>query len=269
MPIRPIVALAAALCCASAAAAAPPPDDSPTLQQIRARGELRVGLEAGYMPLEMIDKGGQMIGFDIDLARLMARKLGVQLKVVNQSWDGIIPALLTGKFDVLMGGMTVTPERAQRVAFCDPYLTIGQTVLMRAKLADRIRSYKDLDTPEFTVISKLGTSGAIATRANFHRAKLRTFDHEAEAVVEVRNGRADAFVYDLPFNAVIAAQYPQQIAHLKEPFTHEDLAWAVRQNDPALRAWLNEFLAGLKADGTYAALYRKWFESSAWLPNVN
>lgn len=266
MKIRLALAAFAAFSCGSAAAAAPA--DSPTLAAIQKRGELRVGLEAGYMPFEMLDKSGQLIGFDVDLARLMARKLGVKLTLVNQSWDGIIPALLTDKFDVLMGGMTITEERARRVAFCDPYLTIGQTVLLRAGLAGRIRSYQDLDTAEFTVLSKLGTTGDIAARKTFRRAKLRTFEHEAEAAIEVRNGRADGFVYDLPFNAVMAAQNPKSLVHLKEPFTREDLGWAVRQNDPALRAWLNEFLAGLKTDGTYAALYRKWFESDAWLPNV-
>lgn len=267
MKIRHLIGLAVAVCCGGATAAVPA--DGPTLAAIRERGELRVGLEAGYMPFEMLDKGGQMIGFDIDLAQRMARKLGVKLKVVNQAWDGIIPALLTDKFDVLMGGMTITPERAQRVDFCDPYLTIGQTVLVRGKLAGRVASHRDLDAPEFTVLSKQGTTGEIATRKTFRRARIRTFEHEADAVIEVRNGRADAFVYDLPFNAVIAAQYPDSLVHLQEPFTREDLAWATRKNDPALRAWLNQFLVELKADGTYQALYRKWFESSAWLPNVN
>jgi polar amino acid transport system substrate-binding protein len=264
MKFRHWIAVALAVFCGGAAAV-----ESPTLEAIRQRGELRVGLEAGYMPFEMLDKSGQLIGFDIDLARLMARKLGVKLALVNQSWDGVIPALLTDKFDVLMGGMTITAERARKVAFCDPYLSIGQTVLLRAGLADRIKSFKDLDTPEFTVLSKLGTTGEIAARKTFRRARLRTFEHEAEAVIEVRNGRADGFVYDLPFNAVMAARSPQNLVHLHEPFTREDLGWAIRKNDPALLAWLNRFLAGLKADGTYQALYRKWFESSAWLPNVN
>lgn len=249
--------------------AAPAPADSPTLAEIGKRGELRVGFEAGYMPFEMLDKGGEIIGFDVDLARLMARKLGVKLRVVNQAWDGIIPALLTDKFDVLMGGMTITEERAQRVDFCDPYIRIGQTVLLNKKLAGRIKSYRDLNAPEFRVLSKLGTTGEIAARKSFPRAQLRTFEHEADAAIEVRNGRADAFIYDLPFNAVLAAQYPQSLTHLGEPFTREDLAWAVRKNDPGLKAWLNGFLAELKADGTYQALYRKWFESGAWLANVN
>ncbi len=262
------MALAAALFCGSAAAATNP-GDSPTLKQVLARGELRVGLEAGYMPFEMIDKSGGIIGFDIDLARLMARKLGVKLEVVNQGWDGIIPALLTGKFDVTLGGMTITPERARSVDFCDPYVVIGQTVLLNRRLADRVRTVQDLDQPGYTVLSKLGTTGDIAARKQFRRAQLRTFEHQAEAVIEVQNGRAAGFVYDLPFNAVMAARYPDSLAHLDEPFTREELGWAIRKNDPALRAWLNEFLAGLRQDGTYQALYKKWFEGSAWLANVN
>jgi len=261
------LALAAALLCGSAAAATAPAD-SPTLREVLKRGELRVGLEAGYMPFEMVDKGGEIIGFDIDLARLMARKLGVRLQVVNQGWDGIIPALLTGKFDVTLGGMTITPERAKSVDFTDPYLTIGQTVLLARKLAGTVRHHQQLNDPKYRVLSKLGTTGEIAMRKHFPRAQMRTFEHQAEAAIEVRNGRADAFVYDLPFNLVMAAQFPDGLVHLQEPFTREDLGWAVRKNDPALRAWLNEFLAGLKQDGTYQALYKKWFESSAWLPNV-
>lgn len=269
---RSFATLAAAAALSGFAAcgnAAAPVDDSPTLRKVKARGELRVGLEAGYMPFEMLDKGGQLIGFDVDLARLMARKLGVKLTLVNQAWDGIIPALLTDKFDVLMGGMTITEERARRVDFCDPYLSIGQTVLLAKKHEGKITEHRQLNDPKYLVLSKLGTTGEIATRKTFPKATIRTFELEADASIEVRNGRADAFVYDLPYNAVIAMQNAGTLVHLKEPFTREDLGWAVRKNDPALRAWLNEFLAGLKADGTYQALYRKWFESSAWLPNVN
>jgi polar amino acid transport system substrate-binding protein len=258
-----------ALLPAFAASAATDPSASPTLKAVKQRNELRVGLEAGYMPFEMLDKGGAIIGFDIDLARLMARKLGVPLEVVNQSWDGIIPALLTGKFDVTLGGMTITPERAKQVDFCDPYVTIGQTVLLNHKLADRIKTVGDLDKADYTVLTKLGTTGDIAARKQFKRAKLRTFEHQAEAAIEVLNGRADGFVYDLPFNAVMAMRYPDGLTLLKPPFTKEDLGWAVRKGDPALRAWLNEFLAGLHRDGTYDALYKKWFETSAWLANVN
>jgi polar amino acid transport system substrate-binding protein len=230
---------------------------------------LRVGLEAGYMPFEMRDKGGDIIGFDVDLARLMARKLGVKLAVVNQSWDGIVPALLTGKFDVLMGGMTITEERAKRVAFTEPYFQAGLSALLNRKLEGKVKSADDLNQPEYRIVAKLGTTGEVAARKFFPRASLRTFEHEADAVIEVRGGRADAFIYDFPSNAIYAAQSTSALLNLAPPFKYEDLGWAVRKGDPVFVAWLNEFLAEIRRNGSYAAFYKKWFENSAWLANIN
>jgi polar amino acid transport system substrate-binding protein len=237
------------------------------LDEILKRGELRVGLEAGYMPFEMRDKKGDIIGFDVDLARLMARYMGVKLTLVNTQWDGIIPALLTGKFDLLMGGMTITPERNLKVNFCDPYILIGQTVLLAKKHEKQITHYEQLNDPRFTVATKLGTTGDIAARK--HLPKLKQFESEADAAQEARAGRADAFVYDLPFNAIYAAQNQERVIHLKQPFTQEALAWAVRKGDPDMLNWMNNFLAQIKRDGIYDALYGKWFEGTAWLQNVN
>lgn len=239
-----------------------------TLNQIIKRGELRVGLEAGYMPFEMRDKKGNIIGFDVDLARLMARYMGVKLTIVNTQWDGIIPALLTDKFDLLMSGMTVTPERNLQVNFADPYVVIGQTVVIRKGLIGSITKYDQLDDPKYTVATKLGTTGDIAGRKFFSKAKIKAFETEAEATLEVRNGRADAFVYDLPYNAVFVARYPGEVGLLREPFTQEPIAWAVRKGDPDFLNWLNNFLRVIKADGTYDALYQKWFEGTAWLQNM-
>jgi polar amino acid transport system substrate-binding protein len=239
-----------------------------TLNQILKRGELRVGLEAGYMPFEMRDKKGDLIGFDVDLARLMAKYMGVKLKVVNTQWDGIIPALLTDKFDLLMGGMTITLQRNLQVNFSDPYIVIGQTVLVAKKLQGKVTSFKELNDPKYTVASKLGTTGDIAAKKFMPNAKLKQYDHQAEAALEVANGRVDAFVYDLPFNAVFTAQNKDSVVHLKEPFTRETLGWGVRKGDPDFLNWLNNFLAQSKADGTYDALYNKWFEGTAWLSNV-
>jgi polar amino acid transport system substrate-binding protein len=254
---------------AVASAGAARVEDSPTLQKIQQRGELRVGLEVGYMPFEMRDKTGEIIGFDVDIGKVLARRLGVKLTLVNVSWDGIIPALLTDKFDVLIGGMTITEERARRVAFSDPYMEIGQTVLISRRLAGQIQSYQDLNDPRYRIVSKLGTTGEIAARRHLPRAQLRVFETEADAAIEVRNGRADGFVYDFPFNAVFAAQHKDSLVNLLPPFTEEKLGWAVRQDDPAFLAWLNAALRDMKGDGTHQALVRKWFESDAWLGNVN
>lgn len=251
-----------------AEAAAQPQAGRSALEEILKRGELRIGLEAGYMPFEMQDRNGTIIGFDVDLARLMAKYMGVKLTLVNTQWDGIIPALLTDKFDLLMGGMTITPERNLKVNFCDPYILIGQTVLMNKKHAGAITRYDQLNDPRFTIATKLGTTGDIAARKYLGKSKLKQFESEADGAMEARSGRADAFVYDLPFNAVYVAQNPEGLVHLKEPFTQEALAWAVRKGDPDMLNWMNNFLAQIRRDGIYDALYKKWFEGTAWLQNV-
>lgn len=240
-----------------------------TLNQVIKRGELRVGLEAGYLPFEMRDKRGDIIGFDVDLAKLMARAMGVKVIFVNTQWDGIIPALLTDKFDILMGGMTITPERNLQVNFAAPYLVIGQTLLIARRNADRIRSYKDANDPQFTIATKLGTTGDIAAKRYLPKAKIKTYETQTDAALEVRSGRVDAMVYDLPFNAIYAAQNKDSVIHIKEPFTKEPLGWAVRKGDPDFLNWLDHFLEQTRNDGTYDALYAKWFEGTAWLANIN
>lgn len=239
-----------------------------TLNQVLRRGELRVGLEAGYMPFEMRDKRGNIIGFDVDLAKLMARSMGVKVSFVNTQWDGIIPALLTDKFDILISGMTITPERNLQVNFSDPYLTIGQTALLARRHAGTVKTVQDLNDARYVIATKLGTTGEIAAKRYLGKARLKTFETEADAALEVRNGRADAFVYDLPFNVVYGAQYADSLVHLKEPFTTEPLGWAIRKGDPDFLNWLHHFQQQIRNDGTYDALYRKWFEGTSWLANV-
>ena len=240
-----------------------------TLNQIIKRGELRVGFEAGYMPFEMLDRNGNVIGFDVDLARKMASVLKVKVRFVNTQWDGIIPALLTDKFDLLMGGMTITPERNLQVNFTRPYIVVGQSVLLAKKHVGRITDYRQLDDPKYIVSAKLGTSGDLAARRTFPRSQLKQFESEADASLEVRNGRADAFIYDFPFNAIYALRYPDSVGHLAEPFTRENLGWAIRKGDPDFLNWLDNFLDAIRNDGTYDVLYKRWFEGTAWLKNLS
>ena len=140
-----------------------------TLNKILQSGELRVGMEPGYMPFEMKDKKGNIIGYDVDMAREMAKQMGVKLTLVPTAWDGIIAGLITDKYDIIMSGMTITQQRNLEVNFSDPYIVVGQTVLLRNSLASTIKSAKDLDKPEYTIVTKLGVTGEIATRKFFKR----------------------------------------------------------------------------------------------------
>jgi polar amino acid transport system substrate-binding protein len=240
-----------------------------TLEEILRRGELRVGFEAGYLPFEMTDKKGNFVGFDIDMAKEMAKAMGVKFVPVNTAWDGIIPALLTKKFDIIMSGMTITQERNLKINFCDPYIVVGQTILLNKKHEGAVKSYKDLNDPKYIVTSKLGTTGEQAVKRMIPKATYKSFETETEAALEVVNGKADAYVYDQP-NCVVfmAEQGKDKLVFLDEPFTYEPLAWAVRKGDPDFINWLNNFLRQYKNDGRYEVLYNKWIKSTDWYANV-
>jgi len=239
-----------------------------TLNQILKRGVLRVGLESGYKPFEMTAKNGEIIGFDVDLAKLMAKAMGVKLKIVNTAWDGIIPALITDKFDIIMSGMTITQKRNLQVNFADPYIIVGQTILIHKKDANKIKSYKDLNDSKYVIVSKLGTTGYFSVKKYMPKAKINAFETEADAFQDFINGKADAFVYDLPLCAYYYSKYKDRVVFLDKPFTYEPLGWAVRKGDPDFLNWLNNFLRQIKGDGTYTKIYNRWFKSTAWQKDI-
>ncbi len=240
-----------------------------TLEKILKSGELRVGFEAGYMPFEMTDQKGRFVGFDIDIAKEMAKAMGVKFTPANTAWDGIIPSLITNKFDIIMSGMTVTQERNLKVGFADPYIIVGQTILLNKKHEGVINSYKDLNNAKYTVTSKLGTTGEMAVKRKIPKAIYKSFETETEGALEVMNGKADAFVYDLPYCVVFMANQGEgKVIFLDQPFTFEPLAWAINKGDPDFMNFLNNFLRQIKNDGRYEVIYNKWIKSTDWIKNV-
>ena len=259
-----------------------------TLEGVMRRGELRIGLEVGFMPFEMIDKrsglrqkeirhGGfrrmgrqlSLMGFDIDMGIEMAKALGVRPVFIDTLWPSIIPALNLGRFDIIFGGMSVTESRKEQVDFADPFMTVGQTVLLSAKHKKAVTSYKDLNDPKFVVVSKPGTTGEEAVKNMIAKATYETADTEIDGAMRVLEGTADAFVYDYPFNAVFAALHPSdQLIFLDKPFTTEPIAWAIRKNDPDFLKWLNNFLQEIKQDGRFEKMHDKWFKKTDWFKYV-
>jgi len=236
-----------------------------TIENILKRGELRVGFESGYVPFEMTNKKGEFIGFDMDYGRRLAKSMGVKFVPINTAWDGIIPALMTSKFDIIMGGMTITQERNLKVNFADPYIVVGQTILLNKKLKDRVLSYKDLNNPKYIVTSRMGTTGEQAIKKYIPKATYKGFESEAEAGLEVINGKADALVYDLPFCGFLYGSQGQgKTIFLSDPFTYEPLAWAINKGDPDFLNYLNNFLRQTKGDGFYDLMYKKWITGTKW-----
>lgn len=203
-----------------------------TLDQIMRRGVLRVGMDT-FLPWAMKDKNGELVGFEIDVARRLAEDMGVKVEFVPTKWAGIIPALLTGKFDVIIGGMGIQTKRALKVNFSIPYDYSGMDIVAHKEKAAGLHSLADFNKPEVEIACKLGTTAVTAAKKYMPNAKLRLFDDEAQAYQELRNGNVMAVVANAPRPAYEAIKYPETMfLPLESNFTKEPIGFAVRKGDP-------------------------------------
>ena len=233
------------------------------------RGTLKVGMDPTYMPFEMTNKRGEIIGFEVDILKAMTKAMGVKLELVSTGYDGIIPALMTDKFDMIGSGMTLTQERNLRLNFSDPFIVVGQTLLIRKELEGTIKSYKDLNTADYRITSKLGTTGEMVAKKLISKAKYHGYDNEQEAVLDVVNGKADAFIYDAPYNVVAVNKVGAgKLVFLDKPFTYEPLAFGLKKGDYDSLNFINNFLHQIHEDGTYDRIHDKWFKDTAWLKDM-
>ncbi len=233
------------------------------------RGTLRAGMDPTYMPFQMTNKRGEIVGFEVDILKAMAKSMGVKLEMVSTSYDGIIPALMTDKFDIISSGMTLTQERNLKLNFSEPFIVVGQTLLIRKELAGEIKSYKDLNNEKYRLTSKLGTTGEMVAKKLIGKAKYHGYDNEQEAVMDVVNGKADAFVYDAPYNVVAVNKAGAgKLLFLDKPFTFEPLAFGLKKGDYDSLNFINNFLHQIKHDGTYDRIHDKWFKDTAWLKDM-
>lgn len=233
------------------------------------RGSLKVGLDPTYIPFDMTNKKGEIIGFEVDLLKAMTKAMGVKLDIISIAQDGVIPALLTNKIDMVASGLSLTQERNLKVNFPEPFIMTGQTILIRKELADTVKSYKDLNDSKYKITSRLGTTGEFAVKRRISKAKYFGYNTEAEAVLEVVNGNADAFVYDAAYNVMALQKLGHgKIVFLDKPFTYEPLAFAIRKGDYDSINWINNFLNQVRNDGTYDRLYNKWFKKTDWLKEM-
>lgn len=213
---------------------------------------LRVGMELSYPPFEMTDAAGKPTGVSVRLAEALAQDLGRGLVIENIAFDGLIPSLKTGKIDCIISSMTATPERARSIAFSEPYLETGLALL--AGTTSPVMSAADLDAPGRIVAVKKGTTGHHFATTTLKRARVLVLDKESAAVMEVVQGRADAFIYDSLSVYRSHARHPDTTRALLRPFRTETWAIGLRRGDDALRARVNAFLERFRTGGGFERL---------------
>ena len=231
---------------------------SSLLDDIRSRGVLRVGQDAGYMPLYGTNPDGKRIGLEVDILQKMADFLCVKLEFVVVNWDGIIPALVSNKFDIIWSAMTITPERALRVNFSDPYLTVGQIILYNTIKFPNPPTVEDINTKDTRIAVQLGSTGAEAAYRLLNNAQIFTFETIDESAFQVASGRADAMIFDSIYARFVAKKY-EQLAVTDELLTREDFGVAISKGDFETLQWMNTFVQWLKTTGTIEELERFWF----------
>lgn len=170
---------------------------TPNVDQIKERGTLRVGMST-FVPWAMRNKQGELIGFEIDVAKRLAQDSGLKVEFVPTAWDGIIPALLAKKFDVIIGGMSVTPERSKSVLFTEPYSHSGVQVAANKELASGFSEFSDFDSRRVKIAARRGAFTVQVARETFPKAKILQFDDDAQAFQEVLNGNAHAVIASSP-----------------------------------------------------------------------
>ncbi len=216
--------------------------------------ELVVGMELAYPPFETTDPEGNPMGISVDLAYALGEYLDRPVRIENTAWGGLIPALQSGKIDMILSSMTIRPDRLEQIDFSDPYADAYLALLVNqdspVQLAD------DLNHPDRVLAVKTGTTGHLVAMDLFPEAAINTFNNENACVLEVAQGKADAFLYD---QLTIYKNWKLNEATTRpvlEPFQDSPEQWGIgiKKGNDELKNQINAFLQEFKASGGFDKL---------------
>ncbi|MGH1481850.1 MAG: transporter substrate-binding domain-containing protein [Geminicoccales bacterium] len=232
------------------------------IETIKQNGVLKVGMST-FVPWAMRDKEGELIGFEIDVATELAKDMGVEIEFVPTAWDGIIPALLAGKFDVIIGGMTITPERNLTVNFTAPYAHSSLGVMANKELAEGLIWPDDYNSSDVTFVCRRGATPCTYISENFPKATLRQFDDQAQTTQEVMNGNAHAVMGSQPLPAFTIYDNPDVLfSPTDEGIDPGNEAFAVRKGDPDALNYFSNWI--LIKDAWLQERHDYWFGGRPW-----
>ncbi|WP_338553333.1 transporter substrate-binding domain-containing protein [Paenibacillus sp. KS-LC4] len=230
------------------------------LEQVKQAGVMKVGLMGTYAPYNFLNDNKEMDGFDADIAKEIAKRLGVKAEFVAQEFSGMIAGLQAKKFDVVISQMTITDERKEQMDFTEPYITNSVKIIV-AENNDTITKLADFKGKNIGV--GLGTNDetylrktAIPEVGDF---TIKTYDDVITSLKDLNAGRIDATINNLYALKPIVEKNGFKIKAVGEPIKSDNAGIAVRKDNPEFRDALNEALKAMKADGTYKTIFVKWF----------
>ncbi|QEN03728.1 transporter substrate-binding domain-containing protein [Thiospirochaeta perfilievii] len=220
--------------------------------------KLTVAMELQYPPFEMSDESGNPSGISVDIAKDLGKYLGREVVIENIAWTGLIPSLQTNKADIIISSMTITDERAQVVDFSNPYIKSGLSLLINNE--SKVTGFADADKEGVVVAVKSGTTGANLAKNIFKKAEVRLFDEVAACVLEVSQGKADIFIYDV---LTVYENYQRNIETTRmnlEPLPGSEGYWgmAVKKGNDELLRDVNKFIKEYQDNGGFNKLGDKY-----------
>lgn len=255
--------LSLSLLFSSSVFSAPSSDSTPNVDKIKDRGTLKVGLST-FVPWAMRNKQGDLIGFEVDVAKRLAKDSGLNIEFIPTAWDGIIPSLISGKFDVIIGGLTITDERSKSVLFTIPYSHSGVQIAANKKMAEGF-TREQFNSRRVKFAARRGSVTVAAIKAHFPKAKVLQFDDDAQAFQEVLNGNAHAVAASTPKPEFDSIKY-SDILYLpfEERLSQGNEAFAVRLGEEDKKAYFDEWIKARTEDGWLKERYDYWFTSLDW-----
>jgi polar amino acid transport system substrate-binding protein len=241
-------------------------DNSPVLSRIVESGTFRVGMSGTQPPFTVVSKSGVLIGYEVDLANLLANAMGVKVEFVQKPFGELLSALEKGEIDAIMSGMTMTPKRNLKAAFVGPYIVSGKSILTKSSTLAALKDAEDIDSSSITIAALKGSTSERFVRRVLEKTTYVGVDDYDAGVQMVIAGKADALVADYPICALSQMRFPDAgLATLSEPMTIEPIGIALAPGDSLLVNMVTNYLGTLQGLGLLDALEEKWFEDGSWL----
>jgi len=237
------------------------------IENIIRSGKMRVGMST-FVPWAMQDKKGEWIGFEIDVAKKLAEDMGVKVEFVPTKWEGLIPSLLTGKFDLIVAGMMGTPQRALKINFTIPYDFSEMNIVANKQVAAGFSKALDFNRSDVTVLARNGTTAVGSVKQFLPKAQLRLFSENGPMVQELLNGKAHAVVASSPEPAQLATKYADTLFFIDESLAREPISMGVRKGDPDTLAYLNNWIVVVRSQGFIQQLVDYWWKSMEWQSRI-
>ena len=239
------------------------------VETIKKRGALKVGMST-FVPWAMRDKNGELVGFEIDVAKKVAADMDVDVEFVPTSWDGIIPALIAGKFDVIIGGMSVRPQRNLTINFTIPYAHSGMGIAANKAMTADMKWPDDYDSVDVTFSCRRGATSCNDVDRLFPKATVRKFDDDVQAFQEVLNGNAHAVLSSYPKPVEWASGNPEHIVlPTTDNLSQGDEAFGLRKGDPDALNFFSNWILVNTTNGWLEERHHYWFKTRDWEGQVN